>query len=411
MASFPSKPSTYRISDISVGQRVAFEKVFTREDVLKFAELSGDYNPIHLDPNFARETEFRECVVHGMLVASLCSTLVGMYIPGESALFLKEEMQFKNYVKYGEKLTVEGTVIQKQESLGLVSLKVRILNSSGSTVSEGEVTAKIRGGKAARGESTPSLQKGRSKSYGVREKVALVTGSSRGLGAAICGGLAEANVTTVVNYNKSRLEAERLCHDIQSKGGNAIAVGADLSDEKEIHALLDVVFDKYGKVDVVINNVYEGLENIPFLDITWEKFQRDFELQVKTAFLIAKRVLPRMVESHFGRFVSILSSVVFPPLTPGMSSYITTKSALMGFTRSLAAEYAAYGITANMVSPTMMETDLTAKIGDAFKLMYARNIPARRLARTEDVVEAVVYLIKSDYVNGINIPVTGGLGA
>jgi acyl dehydratase len=122
------KPKKKKFNDIKKGDMSVFEITIKENDVQKFAELSGDYNPLHVDEEYAKKTEFNGRVVHGMFLGSLVSRFVGMEIPGEKALLLKETLEFKKPARIGDTLTIKGTVIHKSESLSLLELAMEIRN-------------------------------------------------------------------------------------------------------------------------------------------------------------------------------------------------------------------------------------------------------------------------------------------
>lgn len=136
-----SETAGLRYEDIKVGAVYAFEKTITKDDVTNFAYLTGDHNPLHLDPTFGAQSQFGKNVVHGMLAGSLFSTLVGMYCPGRNALYMSQTIHFRKPIFYGDTMTVRGTVIDKNDSIKVVTLKTEIIKS-GEVVISGE--AKVR---------------------------------------------------------------------------------------------------------------------------------------------------------------------------------------------------------------------------------------------------------------------------
>jgi acyl dehydratase len=133
-----------KFADIEVGDQASFEVVMDGEKIREFARLTGDFNPLHVDSVYAEKTEFKGPIVHGMLVASFFSTLVGMYLPGEAALYLSQDINFRNPVRYGERLVVQGEVIQKIESLKTIQLKTTVVNQEGIVVLDGKAMVKVR---------------------------------------------------------------------------------------------------------------------------------------------------------------------------------------------------------------------------------------------------------------------------
>lgn len=135
------KAAQLRYEDIRVGAVYEFARTITKDDVMQFAELSGDHNPLHGDPAFGAKSQFGKNVVHGMLAASLFSTLIGMYCPGERALYMSQTLQFRKPIFYGDRVTVRGTVIAKNDSVQLVTMKTEIIRDSDVLIG-GEAKAK-----------------------------------------------------------------------------------------------------------------------------------------------------------------------------------------------------------------------------------------------------------------------------
>ncbi len=131
-----------RYEDIVIGAVYEFERTITKENVLEFAELTGDHNPLHVDPQFGEKSQFGKNIVHGMLAGSLFSTLVGMHCPGTHALYMGQTIQFKRPIFFGDSVTVRGTVIEKSESIRMIKLKTEIIKS-GEVIITGEATTKI----------------------------------------------------------------------------------------------------------------------------------------------------------------------------------------------------------------------------------------------------------------------------
>lgn len=131
------------LGQIEVGREASFSRTFTAADVDAFAQLSGDFNPLHVDPDFGQRSQFGRCVVHGMLVASLLSRLVGMHLPGKRCLYLSQTLDFAQPVFVGDELVVSGTVLQKQEAMRILTLATQIRNASGATVLRGKAHVKV----------------------------------------------------------------------------------------------------------------------------------------------------------------------------------------------------------------------------------------------------------------------------
>jgi len=236
---------------------------------------------------------------------------------------------------------------------------------------------------------------------------ALVTGASRGIGAAIARGLAEDGWAVGVNYRKDSEGAERVVEEIESGGGSALAIQADVSDPAAADKLFTALEERFGSVLVLVNNAGMRADGLsPQLeDDAWD---RVLETNLSAAFRTTRRALRTMMRERFGRVVNI-ASVVGQRANPGQANYAASKAGLIAFTSTVAAEVARRSVTVNAVAPGLVDTDLTEDIGD--ELLKA--IPARRAGTAEEVAACVRFLASQEasYVNGTTLTVDGGMTA
>ncbi len=236
---------------------------------------------------------------------------------------------------------------------------------------------------------------------------ALVTGASRGIGAAIARGLAEDGWAVGVNYRKDSEGAERVVEGIESAGGSALAIQADVSDTAAADELFTALEERFGPVLVLVNNAGMRADGLaPQLkDDAWD---RVLETNLSAAFRTTRRALRPMMRERFGRVVNI-ASIVGQRANPGQANYAASKAGLIAFTSTVAAEVARRSVTVNAVAPGLVETELTEGIGD--ELLKA--IPARRAGTPEEVAACVRFLASQEasYVNGTTLTVDGGMTA
>ena len=398
-----------RFDEFQVGQKIAFETVFTGDEIEQFAKLSGDWNPLHVDAAYANRTPFRQRVVHGMLASSLFSRVAGMHFPGQQSLLLQvENVAFHGPILEDEPLRCEAELREIHKLFQILVIAVRITGRYGRLRVSGTIKVQYRQEKQA----TPALPQWETiMQTDLSNRVALVTGASRGIGAAIAAALGGCGAKVVVNYHTSAALADETAHRVEQAGGKAITVKANVAARDEVAALVKQATSQFGPIDLLVNNATAPVESLGFLETPWDLMERDFRIHVGGAYNCLQEVLPGMVEKKFGRIVSLLTVYLESPPPRGVGAYVTAKSALMGLTRTVAGEYGRYGIATNMVSPSVVETDLTADLDERAKKMIASRVPVGRLANPEDVVGPVLFLLSpaASYINGANFSVNGGL--
>jgi 3-oxoacyl-[acyl-carrier protein] reductase len=240
-------------------------------------------------------------------------------------------------------------------------------------------------------------------------RVALVTGGSRGIGRAIALGLAQNGHRVAVNYSTRPEAAESVVTEIRSNGGEAIALGADVSDEAAVGRLISEVGERLGPVEVLVNNAGVTRDGL-LARMSSDDWDRVIEVNLRSAFLCTKAVMRGMLKNRWGRIISI-GSVSGLAGNPGQANYAASKAAVIGFTKSVAKEVGGRGITVNVVAPGFIETDMTAELGEVALEAAISATAVGRLGRPEDVAAAVAYLAgeNAGFVTGQVIVVDGGL--
>ena len=240
------------------------------------------------------------------------------------------------------------------------------------------------------------------------EGCALITGSSRGIGAAIATELAAAGWPVAVNYRADRDGAERIAAAVGERGERSVALEADVSDADAAEHLVAAAEEELGRILVLVNNAGVTADNLS-MRLSDEDWDRVLETNLSAAFRLTKRAIGPMMRARFGRIVNI-ASVVGMRANPGQSNYAAAKAGLIAFTRTVAVEVARRGVTVNAVAPGMIETELTAEL-DAEAIAAA--IPARRIGTPEEVAACVGFLCSpaASYVTGATLTVDGGMSA
>ncbi|KUO56406.1 MAG: dehydratase [Alphaproteobacteria bacterium BRH_c36] len=397
-----------RLDELGIGQTDTVLRTITAEDVAAFARLSGDYNALHLDDEFAARTEFSSRVVHGFLHASLLSTLIGMRLPGRGALYLSQSIVFSAPVYVGDTVEARGTITAISRDSRVVDLDTEIRNQHGTVVLRGKAQAKVlrlpktparRAGMNSAAPGTAKLLAGRT---------ALVTGASRGIGRATARLLAEQGAHVWINYHNSHSAADAICNEIRLAGGTCDVVRADVSREGEVGEMLRRISDA-GGIDVLVNNAGPKITAKPFEQASWEEMAHAYTQIVGSAFLVTQAALPSLKKSG-GAIVNVLSSACLQRTSHHWLAYVSAKSALQAMSKNLAQELGPVGITVNMVSPSLTDTDLVAGTPDRLRQMIIGRTPLRRLATVDDVAGAILLLVSpyARFVTGENLLVTGG---
>lgn len=239
-------------------------------------------------------------------------------------------------------------------------------------------------------------------------KTAIVTGASRGLGKEIALLLAAHGANVVINYANNTEEAEKVADHINTTGGRAIAIRADISDAAAVTHLFDQTIEQFGKVDIVVNNAGIMITK-PVKDTTEEDFDQQFRINVKSIFLSMKEAATKM--SNNGRIINISSSVT-RLIMPGYATYAATKAAVEQMSRVFAKEIGPKGITVNSVSPGPLNTELFLKDKTPELVQRIAGLSAfNRIGETEDIAPVILFLAgdESHWITGQNIGCNGGM--
>jgi len=247
-------------------------------------------------------------------------------------------------------------------------------------------------------------------------QVVLVTGGSRGIGAAIARAFAAEQATVAVNYMCNAEAAQQVVAQCRAAGGDAFAVQADVTQPAQVRTLVEQVVAEAGRIDVLVNNAFRAYAFDPeqrtrFPELGWSDYQSQFEGSVGAAFHACQAVLPHFRQRAQGCIVNIVSDLVEQPVVP-YHDYTTAKAALVGFSRNLASELGPLGVRVNCVAPGLVyPTDASEGTRAPFRESLMAATPLRRLARPEDVAGPVLFLASpwSGFVTGQVLLVDGGL--
>lgn len=240
-------------------------------------------------------------------------------------------------------------------------------------------------------------------------KVALITGATRGIGKAIAIRLANAGFDIALNYRRENDDLTNTKSEIEKAGVDCLPVQGDISSFEDCERIAKEIFDKFGKIDVLVNNA--GItKDMLLMRMKPEDFSSVVDVNLIGTFNMTRNVVPYMVKARSGRVVNI-SSVVGIEGNAGQTNYSASKAGIIGFTKSLARELGSRNILVNAVAPGFIETDMTAVLSDSVRDEIAKKISLKRMGTAEDVAGVVEFLCgeASSYVTGTVIPVTGGL--
>ena len=242
----------------------------------------------------------------------------------------------------------------------------------------------------------------------INNKVLVVTGASRGIGAEIAYRAALAGYCVVINYNKSEEAAQKVCARIKNEGGKSVCIKADVSDEAQVKTLCQKVLDLYGRVDVLVNNA--GISSFSlFTDITTELWDKTFDVNVKGQFLVTRAFLPSMIHRKEGKIINI-SSVWGICGSSCEVHYSASKAAIIGMTKALAKEVGPSGICVNCVAPGVIDTEMNKALTPEDLKSLADETPLERIGTACDVAKTVLFLASDDasFITGQVISPNGG---
>ncbi|ALC81027.1 MULTISPECIES: 3-oxoacyl-[acyl-carrier-protein] reductase [Bacillus] len=243
----------------------------------------------------------------------------------------------------------------------------------------------------------------------LENKVALVTGASRGIGKAIALSLAEQGANVVVNYAGNEEKANEVVNQIQSLGQEAFAFKADVSSQEEVQKMVKETVGKFGSIDILVNNAGITKDNL-LMRMKENEWDDVININLKGVFNCTKAVTRQMMKQRSGRIINV-SSIVGVSGNPGQANYVAAKAGVIGLTKSSAKELASRNITVNAVAPGFISTDMTDKLSDEVQEEMLKVIPLARFGEPDDISGVVTFLAseKSAYITGQTINIDGGM--
>lgn len=243
----------------------------------------------------------------------------------------------------------------------------------------------------------------------LNEKVALVTGASRGIGKEIAISLAQQGAKVIVNYNGSKDKADEVVQEITKNGGEAISFQCNVSDYQAVEVMIKEIVSQYGKIDILVNNAGITKDNL-IMKMKEEDFDQVIDINLKGTFNTIKHISRQMLKQKAGKIINI-SSVSGVLGNAGQANYAASKAGVIGLTKSMARELASRGINVNAVAPGFIETEMTDVFDESAKETFVEQIPFKRFGQAKEVAEVVCFLAseQASYITGQVIHVDGGM--
>lgn len=240
-------------------------------------------------------------------------------------------------------------------------------------------------------------------------KVALVTGASRGIGAAAAKRLGELGATVVINYHRNRERALEVLEHVEKQSGQGMIFQADVTEKKQVEDMMRAARERFTAVDILVNNAYFPFEVNPLNQISWEGLEVATHHELAAFYNCARACIPGMIEKKKGKIIVVSSRLAQQPL-PRMGAYAAAKAALEALADTMAIELGPQGITVNVVTPAFTLTDASAIMPDEFKERVRQSRPLRKHLYPEDVAGTIAFLAadEADMLTGTHILITGG---
>lgn len=243
----------------------------------------------------------------------------------------------------------------------------------------------------------------------LKDKIALITGASRGIGKAIALNFASYGATVIVNYNGSEAKAQEVVKEITENGGKAVAYQANIAEFSASLQMITEVQAQFGRIDILVNNAGITKDNL-VMKMKEEEFDQVIDTNLKGSFNCMKHISKIMLKQKAGRIIN-MTSIVGLTGNAGQVNYAASKAGIVGMTKALAKELGSRGITVNAIAPGFIETEMTDILNEDIKKAMLSQIPMKRLGSVNDVAETAAFLAsdKAAYITGQTIQVNGGM--
>ena len=391
---------------IEIGKEFSTELLINRKIIKDFSVFSGDSNPIHLDEKKAKNFGFNKPVAHGAILIAIISKMIGKQIPGPGALWLSQDISWLSPVYVNDFLKLTIKIIHFSKASKILTLRTEAFKDNNLKVMRGEAKVKIN--ETIKKEKTNTILVKSKKIKKINKKPQiLITGGTGELGSKVAKKLIKSGFNLILTYNKNKSKALELRKEFHDKFKSSCTImRLDLSKN------YDDDINKLSKLNItaLIHCATNRIKEINIKDIDSKLFYEDWVVSCKSSLDIITQILPNMINNKFGRFIFFGTSAIKDEAPKGWTSYLMNKHSLWGLVRNLSQELASDGITTNMISPSLIDSELTENISDRIKELTALKNPLGRLATGKDVANIVNFLLQeeSEYVNGQNLFLTGG---
>jgi 3-oxoacyl-[acyl-carrier protein] reductase len=377
----------------------------TADLLIRFADYSGDVNPMHFDDAYARARGLKARAAHGLSYASFVSTLIGMHVPGPGALWSHQTMRFVAPAYVGDTVVLRGEVTRVSSGNRSVDIAINAVTADGTLLMQGDVGVLMPKNKA---ESTARTAQTHSPTISGEGPVAFIFGATGAVGSATAALLSRQGYRIGL-FGRRGQRLEQLATKLVSPSATFVC---DVAQQESVALAVLAAIGVLGGPDAVVHAISAPLGARPILELTADDFCSHGAVQLGGLINIGSACLPEMVRRGGGSltFVGTLATHGAPP--SGLAAYTAAKAAAASYIRSVAQELGPQGIRANIVSPDLLETDLTNHIADRSRKLAAARSPLRRLANVEEVAEVIGFVagIRASYVSGQDMSVDGGTG-
>ncbi len=389
-------------SSFSIGQYAEISHKVSELDLIEFAKLSGDDNPLHIDRAYAEEVGNRGLVSHGILTASLISRLIGTRLPGAGSLWMSQEIEFTEAVYPGDLLTARVSVQKIHQKDQVLELYAEVKNQKGSVVLRG--TGRVRFPNDSKNEEQPISKDS------TLPKHALVLGASGALGMEVIKTLANdgINVSAVFNENPGQLES--LIDDLSKRGMNSMAYKCNLASEKDRERLYAKLVDSNREPNFIVSCAAMNPGSTPVMKTSLNDVNSAFQLEVLSLLHFVQLAFPNLSALKNGRVIAVGSTAALGRPDSGWSRYAISKSAMETLIKSLAVELGPHGVTCNTVSPGLTREGMGSQIPTRVHLIATAETPNRNLVTMDEVANVIKFLLSSNgsSITGQNLVVDGG---